>query len=221
MINPMNKERTCFVIMPFRPDLHYFYLFLKQHVEQHHQIKCERGDAQVLTKPIIEKINDDIRLADVIVADCSGSNPNVFYELGLAHAHDKDVILITHDEIKEAPADIRHYEFIQYQFDKHIEFLERLDNALRNVFAEQYESLYERAKVVFAEFSKATKAQVAQASKEKFLQRVFAVPNWQLPSVDDALSVAEFVLPRIIAEGHDAAVMKQITDWLSTQKKDG
>jgi nucleoside 2-deoxyribosyltransferase len=216
----MNKERTCFVIMPFRPDLHFFYLFLKQHIEQQHQIKCERGDAQVLTKPIIEKINDYIRQADVIIADCSGRNPNVFYELGLAHAHDKQVILITHDDVKEAPADIRHYEFIWYQLDKHIEFLERLDNAIRNVFAEQYESLYERAKIVFAEFCKATKAQVAQASKEKFLQRVFAVPNWQLPPIDDMLSVAEFVLPRISAEGHDAAVMKQITDWLTTQKND-
>jgi len=214
----MNKKRLCFVIMPFRADLHYFYLFLKQHVEQHHQIECERGDGQVLTKPIIEKINDHIRQADVIVADCSGRNPNVFYELGLAHAYDKKVILITHDDVKDAPADIRHYEFIQYRFDQHHEFLDRLDNALNNVFAVHYENLHEKAMEVFAEFCQTTSVKFTQASKEKFLQQVRSVPDRQVPSLDDEIGLAEFLLPRIILDVHDAAVMKLITDWLSTKK---
>jgi hypothetical protein len=147
-------------MMPFVPELHYFYLYLKQHIEQHHGIQCERADAQVLTKPILDKINDFIQNANVIIADCSGRNPNVFYELGIAHAHGKKVILITKDPVQEAPSDIRHYEFIHYQLDKHVEFLERLDNALRNVFAERYESLYERAKDIFNEFRQATHARV-------------------------------------------------------------
>ena len=62
-------KHTCFFIMPFSPELHYFYLYLKQYIEQHHAIRCERADAQVLTKPIINKITDFIRNADVIIAD--------------------------------------------------------------------------------------------------------------------------------------------------------
>ena len=77
-------ERTCFVLMPFAAELHYFYLYMKQHIEQKYGIRCERADAQILTKPILDKINDYIRNSDVIVADCSGRNPNVFYELGIA-----------------------------------------------------------------------------------------------------------------------------------------
>jgi hypothetical protein len=99
-------ERRCFVIMPFSPELHYFYLYMKIHIELNHHIVCERGDDKVLTLPILDKIVDYIRNADVIIADCSGHNPNVFYELGLAHAYGKKVILITKDEIKEAPSDI-------------------------------------------------------------------------------------------------------------------
>lgn len=39
----MNRfERLCFVMMPFAPELHYFYLYLKQHIEKHHGIRCER-----------------------------------------------------------------------------------------------------------------------------------------------------------------------------------
>lgn len=93
----------CFVIMPFAPELHYFYLYLKQHIEQKHHLDCERADAQVLTIPLLEKINEYISRADVVIADCSKRNPNVFYELGIAHAHGKKVILVTGDSISEAP----------------------------------------------------------------------------------------------------------------------
>jgi hypothetical protein len=177
--------RECFVIMPFVPELHYFYLYLKQHVEQL-GIRCERGDEQVLTKPILEKINDAIRNADVIIADCSRRNPNVFYELGIAHAYGKKVILITHDPIQEAPSDIRHYDFIHYSLDEHVTFLTKLDNALRNAFVEQYESLFQRAELIFAEFRLATQVQISPATKEAFLDRVMSAErNQKLPSLDN------------------------------------
>jgi len=212
-----DAERVCFVVMPFVPELHYFYLYLKQHIEQHHGIRCERADAQVLTKPILDKINDFIRKADVIIADCSGRNPNVFYELGIAHAREKKVILITNDtDIHEAPSDIRHYEFIRYELDKHTEFLKKLDNALHNVFFESYEGLYERAMGIFNEFVNATHAQVHCASKEVFLSRVVAAEcTRDLPSLDDVGAVMEFTLPKIVADSTDFTVMTQIGKWLS------
>jgi hypothetical protein len=134
-------KRKCFVMMPFVPELHYFHLYIKEYIERKYSISCERADDQVLTKPLLDKINHFIRDANVIIADCSGRNPNVFYELGIAHALSKDVILITKDSVNEAPSDIRHFEFIHYELTKHKEFLERLDNALRNVFAKEYENL--------------------------------------------------------------------------------
>ena len=78
-----NREHLWFIIMPFKPELHYFYLYLKQYLEGKHNIRCERGDSRVLTKPIAEKINTYIKEAELIIADCSGRNPNVFYELGM------------------------------------------------------------------------------------------------------------------------------------------
>jgi len=49
-------ERTCFVIMPYLPALHYFYLYLKRHVEQKHGLVCERADERVLTQPILDRL---------------------------------------------------------------------------------------------------------------------------------------------------------------------
>ena len=79
------KKRLCFVIMPFREELHYFYLYLQQHIEAKHAVECKRGDADILTVPLLDKIRNYIEDADVIIADCSGRNPNVFYDLGMAH----------------------------------------------------------------------------------------------------------------------------------------
>lgn len=65
-------------MMPFRPELAYFYRSIKSAVQQAFpDVTVERGDDRVLTTPILEKIADFIRQADVVIADCSGRNPNV------------------------------------------------------------------------------------------------------------------------------------------------
>jgi nucleoside 2-deoxyribosyltransferase len=61
---------------------------------------------------IMDQVWQGIRGADVVVADVTGSNPNVFYEIGLAHALGKEVILISQDA--EAPFDIRASRRIHY-----------------------------------------------------------------------------------------------------------
>ena len=212
----MNSVRPfCFVIMPFRPELNYFYLYIKRHIEEQHNIDCERGDAQILTKPLLEKIAEYIRRADVIIADCTGRNPNVFYELGIAHAGDRKVILITQDSVAEAPADVRHYEFIRYDLADHLQFLSSLDNALRNVFANRYDQLFSKALQLFKRFREETHALVSQASKDVFVSRVLAVERTRdLPALEHEYDFAELLLPRIIADSGDAQVMTQITQWL-------
>jgi hypothetical protein len=48
-----------------------------------------------------------------MVADVTGKNPNVFYELGIAHTVGRDVIIITQNE-QDVPFDIRNYQYFQY-----------------------------------------------------------------------------------------------------------
>jgi hypothetical protein len=213
----MSSHRLfCFVIMPFRPELHYLYLFLKRHIEERHNIDCERGDAQILTKPLLDKIADYIRRADVIIADCTGRNANVFYELGMAHAIDKKVILLTQDDIREAPADIRHYEFIKYTLSDEKSFIANIDNALQNVFGMRYDVLYTRAQTIFKAFREETKLPVVAAPKENFIGRISSVEKTRdLPSDDDEYGNSELLLPRIIADSSDFKVMSAITEWLS------
>lgn len=62
---------------------------------------------------IMSDVVKGIITSDLIIADLTGSNPNVYYELGIAHALDKKVILIT-QEINELPFDLRPYRVVGY-----------------------------------------------------------------------------------------------------------
>ncbi len=75
---------------------------------------CERLDEQIFQETIISRIYNQIAKADIIVADMSGLNPNVFYEVGYAHALAREVILLTNNA-DDIPYDLKHYPHIVYQ----------------------------------------------------------------------------------------------------------
>ena len=75
----MESPCSCFVIMPFKPELNYFYLYIQKYLNEKHGLMCERGDHRVLTVPLQEKIREQIQTADVIIGDVTGRNPDVFY----------------------------------------------------------------------------------------------------------------------------------------------
>ncbi len=47
-------ETLCFVVMPFRPELNYFFLYLKRYLEEKYRIRVDRGDSKVLTKELLK-----------------------------------------------------------------------------------------------------------------------------------------------------------------------
>ena len=74
---------------------------------------CQRVDEQLFDGNILEQIYNQIASADIIVADMTGRNPNVYYEVGYAKALDKHVVLITQD-MNDIPYDLRLYPHIVY-----------------------------------------------------------------------------------------------------------
>jgi hypothetical protein len=165
---------NCFVVMPFRAELHYLYLYMKRHIETTFGASCRRGDAKILTVPLLDKIRQEIQEADVVIADCTGRNANVFYELGMAHMLNKLVLLITGDPIEEAPSDVRAFEYIRYNLDDDVAFFEKLDRALLPLLGKQYGEFYLRASDLLDEFQRAKGLQIAKASQEKFTTEALA-----------------------------------------------
>lgn len=100
--------------MPFDEKFDDIYeLGIKESCEEV-DVYCERVDEQIYDGTILERIYNQISKADLIIADMSGRNPNVFYEVGYAHALNKPTVLLTQDS-KDIPFDLKHYPHIVYE----------------------------------------------------------------------------------------------------------
>ena len=103
-----------FVLMPFDKGFRDVYkLGIKPACEKAGAY-AERLDEQIFGESMLERIYNQIAKADIIVADMTGRNPNVFYETGYAHALNKHVILLT-KTVDDIPFDLKHYAHIVYE----------------------------------------------------------------------------------------------------------
>lgn len=109
-------ENLCFVLMPFDEEFNPIYLnIIKPIVESSEKrLNCKRADELFGSRPIIDDIWNYIKKARILIAELTGKNANVFYELGLAHAMQKNVILIT-QRLEDVPFDLRHYRCLVYE----------------------------------------------------------------------------------------------------------
>lgn len=107
------KSFDVFVLMPFSIDLLPVFGGVKE-VAAELGLTAGRADDFFSSKAVMADIWSGICSARAVVADCSGRNPNVFYEIGIAHTLGKPVILQTKD-FNDIPFDLRHMRTIVYQ----------------------------------------------------------------------------------------------------------
>lgn len=103
----------CFVIMPFAAHFQPIYSQGIQPAVQAAGLRCQRGDDITRAGDIMTQVWDALLRADVVVADLTGVNGNVFYELGLAHVLGHQVILLTQRR-DDVPFDLRSQRYIEY-----------------------------------------------------------------------------------------------------------
>lgn len=98
-------------MMPFQ-GFDDVYQVIRESAEEN-GMRCDRADTVWATPAIIDDVANLIDSSSIVVIDLTGKNPNVYYELGLAHAWGKDVIMITQNP-NDIPFDIRHIRYISY-----------------------------------------------------------------------------------------------------------
>ena len=105
---------TCFVMMGFSDwnDKYYQDIYIPAIKEA--GFEPARADELFSTGSVVEQIWEQIKKAKVLLADLTDKNPNVFYELGLAHAAKKPVIF-TASKVEDVPFDLRHLRVIIYE----------------------------------------------------------------------------------------------------------
>jgi hypothetical protein len=105
-----------FVLMPFDTGMEGFYRDHIRGLGDELGITIRRADDTVSDKPFMLKVWNGICSARLVLADCTQNNPNVFYEIGIAHTVGKKVVLITRSE-NDIPADVKHFDYIPYIYD--------------------------------------------------------------------------------------------------------
>lgn len=112
-------RRKCFVVMPFgNESLQVVYEdFVKPVIEDPEgcNLECQRGDDVFGSNVVMDDIRTSMSSADIIVADLTGKNANLFYEVGICHTLDKPVLLLA-QSMDDVPFDLRHRRVLLYEY---------------------------------------------------------------------------------------------------------
>lgn len=199
---PNNDEadkEICFVIMPFGGwfDKYYEDIYCPAIVAA--GMSPRRADDLYRPSNIVQDIWTYTKKAKMILADLSNKNPNVFYELGLAHALAKPAILIT-QTIDDIPFDLRSLRIIDY--DKNLpNWGETLGESIEKAIKETVESPNETIPTAFLETTGVSKTKVSKEElellelrqemenlkKEVRTRSYSSRPNSENPSEEEAL----------------------------------
>lgn len=100
------------VMMPFDMGFDPVYEKLKD-IATGMNLHCRRADDIWENPAIIQDVVSLIDHSRVVICDCTGRNPNVFYEIGIAHTLGRETILLTQNE-HDIPFDLRHLRYVRY-----------------------------------------------------------------------------------------------------------
>jgi hypothetical protein len=111
------NEHLVFILMPFKDELTEVYNTIIKPAVESMGLVCHRADDYKTNKAIIQDIWKAICEAKIVIADLTNLNPNVMYELEIAHTVGKETIMITQRGDKEFkfPFDISHIRRIEYE----------------------------------------------------------------------------------------------------------
>lgn len=109
------RNNHCFYLGPFMDPFNIIYSnhIAAPLVEQ--GISVERADEIFSTDVVIEDVWEGINCAKMVIADVTNKNPNVMYEVGMAHTIGKPVLLISQNA-DDLPFDLRHRRCIIYDY---------------------------------------------------------------------------------------------------------
>jgi len=103
-----------FVLTPFHPRERATYSAIVEAFGAFH-VKVLRGDEQGAEGDVLRHIVSMMVRARIVVANISSRNPNVMYELGIAHALGKPVIMISSVTDGELPFDVKTQRIVFYK----------------------------------------------------------------------------------------------------------
>jgi hypothetical protein len=104
-----------FVVMQFSDEYNAFYNDVIKPISEEMGFECIRADEFHSSTPILSDIIRSIKESSAIIAEITPDNPNVFYEIGFAHAIEKPTILICDRNRDKLPFDLSSFRTLFYE----------------------------------------------------------------------------------------------------------
>lgn len=130
LFNRSAERRLCFLAMPFDPALRAVHEVVATALREVGWI-VQRVDDISMPRRVTDALLLGLLTCDLVVADITGCNPNVFYELGFAHAHARDALLITQNRDRPIPFDVTTDKTVFYEMSS--DGLQKLASELKRL----------------------------------------------------------------------------------------
>jgi hypothetical protein len=115
-----SKKRRAFVAMPFRPEMDDAYDYGIFRPANECGYVCERADRELFTDDVVQWIKDRITSADIVIADVTGANPNVYLEVGYAWGLQRRTMLVSRSS-EDLKFDLKSQRCFVYKTIKELE----------------------------------------------------------------------------------------------------
>lgn len=123
----INKDEA-FILIPYNSGFDRVLESIKKVCENLH-IKARRAD-DMQEGLIISNIIQGIIQSEIIIADVSDGNPNVFFELGIAQARRESGVIIISRDRNKTPFDVRNWQILSYETTNLEEFETELEKRI-------------------------------------------------------------------------------------------
>ena len=109
-----------FVAMPFLAEMDDIYHYGIQGAANTAGLLCERADHSVFTGDVMEWVKARIASAQLVIADLTSANPNVYLEVGYAWGRQVPTVLLV-KESNDLKFDVKGQRYIAYKSIKQLE----------------------------------------------------------------------------------------------------
>lgn len=106
-------RRNVFILIPFGREWEPVSEVIRSAVRES-GFSPTYGDTRNYSYPLITQVYEEVKAATLIIAELTGSNPNVMYELGIADAMGIPTLLLSQN-IEQVPADLRNKIIMLYK----------------------------------------------------------------------------------------------------------
>lgn len=106
--------KLCFVLMPMTEKFEKMYRHVIKPTVTELELDCLYAGEIFGARPIMQDVWDYCAKARVVIAELTGSNPNVYYEAGYSHAFDSEKVVFVAQQMDEVTFDVRHFRCIEY-----------------------------------------------------------------------------------------------------------